>query len=142
MTSTIDHTKKLVGSLLIAVCFLIPTPAQAFDEAALKQIKSMGSVLSVMEQFFDIIDSVHAIADNPEKSTIYHMHKIKEIHEDLGNKANAVPAIRGVLKDSDNPTIRRAAYLMLGETLKETGSPQEALKVLEQGLKESIEKAR
>jgi predicted Zn-dependent protease len=70
------------------------------------------------------------------------MHKIKEIHEDLGNKANAVPAIRGVLKDSDNPTIRRAAYLMLGETLKETGSPQEALKVLEQGLKESIEKAR
>ena len=46
-----------------------------------------------------------------------------------------------VLDTSQNPTIRNAAYIMMGDTLKETGRADEAIEYLRRGLAENIEAA-
>jgi hypothetical protein len=46
--------------------------------------------------------------------------------------------LQEVLAKSRNPAIRNAAYMMLGDTLKETGRSDEAIKLLRQGLDENV----
>ena len=50
--------------------------------------------------------------------------------------------LKEVLDESRNPTIRNAAYMLLGDTLKETGRADEALEYLRRGLDENIEAAQ
>ena len=66
------------------------------------------------------------------------MQKIQEVYEQRGDKARSVDVLKDVLEQSDNPTIRNAAYLMLGDTLKESGRASEAIDVLREGLAENI----
>ncbi len=66
------------------------------------------------------------------------MQKIQEAYEQLGQKARAADVLRSVLKDSDNTTIRNAAYMLLADNLKDTGRADEALELLRQGLAENI----
>lgn len=47
-----------------------------------------------------------------------------------------------MLQDSNSLAIRNAAYIMLGDTLKETGRADEALQLLKQGLSENIKAAQ
>jgi len=82
--------------------------------------------------------STHAIASDHEKAAIIQMQKIQEAYEQLGQKARAADVLRSVLKDSDNTTIRNAAYMLLADNLKDTGRADEALELLRQGLAENI----
>jgi len=69
------------------------------------------------------------------------MQKIQEVYEQRGEKARSTEILKQVLEDSSSVTIRNAAYMMLGDTLKETGRADEAIQLLRQGLKENIEAA-
>ncbi|MEL7025249.1 MAG: hypothetical protein AAGL69_16060 [Pseudomonadota bacterium] len=106
-----------------------------------EELEMMQQFMSVMDGYFSIIESTHDIASTPEKSAILQMQKIKEIYEDRGEGARAVGVLRQVLSESQNPTIRSAAVLILSDLLNETGRADEAIKVLEQGLAESVQAA-
>ena len=56
--------------------------------------------------------------------------------------AGTTDALRAVLSDTDNQTIRNAAYMMMSETLKEAGRTDEALALLQQGLKENVRQVK
>ena len=101
----------------------------------------MEQFLGIMESYFGIIDSTHEISSDAEKSAIFQMQKIQEVYEERGEKARAIDVFRQVLKDSNNPTIRNAAYMMLGDALKETGRADEAVQLLSEGLRENIKNA-
>ena len=47
-----------------------------------------------------------------------------------------------MLENSRNPAIRNAAYILLGDTLKETGRSDEAIELLRQGLAENVKAAQ
>lgn len=129
-----------IASLFLITSLVIPDEALARPPEP--DLRQMESFLEIMHSFFEIIDSVYQVSDNPEKSAILHMHKIQEIYKERGEKAKAIQVFRKVLNETSNPTIRNAAYLLLSDTLKETGRADEAVKALRAGLKENLQNAQ
>ncbi|MGI9287066.1 MAG: hypothetical protein ACR2P1_16905 [Pseudomonadales bacterium] len=125
----------IAASLLLI--FALQSQAQSPE-----QLKTMQTFLSIMDSYYQIIELTHAVASDNEKAAIVQMQKIQEVYEELGKKAQAADILRGVLKDSRNPTIRNAAYMLLADNLKDTGRADEALKLLQQGLAENIAAAK
>ncbi len=125
---------SVTATLLLAVAPV--SHAQSQDDLALMQ-----TFLNIMTDYLQIIDATHAIVSDSEKAAIMQMQKIQEAYEDRGEKARVADVLRDVLKDSRNPAIRNAAYIMLGDILKETGRTDEAIQLLREGLNENINAA-
>ena len=128
------RTLGIVVSLTLMLAVAPGTRAQSADDMQL-----MRAFLDIMTDYLTIIESTHGIASDSEKAAIMQMQKIQEVYEERGDKARSVDVLKKVLEDSRNPTIRNAAYLMLSETLKESGRASEALALLQRGLDENIE---
>ena len=134
------HLFKTATIAFTATVMLMAAPgarAQSQDDLELMQ-----TFLSIMTDYFGIIESTYEIASEPEKAAILQMQKIQEVYEERGEKARSVDVLKQVLEDSNNPTIRNAAYMILGDTLKETGRADEALEFLRRGLDENIKAAQ
>lgn len=129
----------------ILLCTAVAAPVQAQDreqrDAERHELAQMDMFLGLMRQFFGIIESMHEVAGNPEKSAIFQLHKIQEAYEERGEKPRTAIVMRHVLEETDNTTIRAATYLMLGDLLKESGRSDEAIEVLRRGLDESLRAA-
>ena len=106
---------------------------QTQDDLALMQ-----TFLQIVSDYYEIIDATYDIASDSEKAAILQMTKIQEVYEEKGDKARSTDVLKKVLEDSRNPTIRNAAYILIGDTLKETGRADEALEFLQRGLDENI----
>lgn len=122
---------SITATLLLAVAPV--SHAQSPDDLALMQ-----TFLNIMTDYLNIIESTHAIVSDSEKAAIMQMQKIQEAYEERGEKARIAEVLRDVLKDSRNPAIRNAAYVKLGDILKETGRTDEAIALLREGLSENI----
>lgn len=125
---------------ILATVMLAASPAsraQTTDELQLMQ-----TFLAIMTDYFGVIESTHEISSNAEKSAILQMQKIQEIYEERGEKAQAAEVLRQVLKESRNPTIRNAAYLLLSDNLKDTGRSEGAIELLREGLTENVKAAQ
>ena len=131
--------RKITISITAAMLFVVAPSAQAQDQ---ENLELMQTFLSIMTDYFEIIESTHDIASDPEKAAIMQMQKIQEVYEQRGEKARSTDVLKQVLADSDNTTIRNAAYMLLGDTLKETGRADEAIELLRQGLNENIAAAK
>ncbi|MCK5324919.1 MAG: hypothetical protein KAJ57_02890 [Woeseiaceae bacterium] len=125
---------SVTATLLLAVAPV--SHAQSQDDLALMQ-----TFLNIMTDYLQIIDATHGIVSDSEKAAIMQMQKIQEAYEERGEKARVADVLRDVLKDSRNPAIRNAAYIMLGDILKETGRTDEAIQLLREGLNENINAA-
>jgi len=122
--------------LLLAACCALSTPQALAEENP--DIVKMSQFVDLMQGFYATIEAVHEIASSPEKSAILEMQKIQDIYKDRGDQAEAIKVLQGVLKRTDNPTVRNAAAIMLGDALNETGRASEAVKVLQAALEENI----
>ena len=131
--------RKITISITAAMLLVAAPGAHAQDQ---KNLELMQTFLSIMSDYFEIIESTHDIASNPEKAAIMQMQKIQEVYEQRGEKARSTDVLKQVLADSDNTAIRNAAYMLLGDTLKETGRADEAIELLRQGLTENIAAAK
>ena len=134
------YSVKTIAIGLVATMLLAAAPqarAQTPENLALMQ-----TFLEIMTDYFQIIESTHDIASDPEKSAILQMTKIQEVYEERGEKARSADVLKDVLAKSDNQAIRNAAYMLLGDTLKETGRADEALELLRKGLDENISASR
>ena len=128
----------ILGTTATLALMMAPAAnAQTTDELQLMQ-----TFLAIMTDYFEIIESTHDISADPEKAAIMQMQKIQEVYEERGEKARSVAVLKKVLEDSNNATIRNAAYMMIGDTLKETGRADEALEYLKRGLDENIKAAK
>ncbi|MEM8983451.1 MAG: tetratricopeptide repeat protein [Pseudomonadota bacterium] len=125
-------------AVTVAMAVALATPASAQSAREVAQIQSF---LELVERYYQLIESTYQISDNPEMAAILQMQKIQEAYEDTGNKALAQDVFRRVLKESGNQTIRNAAFLMLGDSLKETGRTEEAVEVYQRALEENVKKA-
>ena len=125
-----------LGLFLLIVFASPPSKAEVAEEIAQIEV-----FLSVMQKFYELIEQVHENSDDAEKSAILQLFKIKEIYEERGEKTKAIDVYRMVLEKTDNSTIRNATTVMLGEILKETGRPDEAVEVLRSGLMENLQNA-
>ena len=133
------RTFKTIAVSITATLLLAAAPganAQTQDDLRLMQ-----TFLSIMTDYFEIIESTYGVASSPEKAAIMQMQKIKEVYEDRGEKVRSVEVLREILDRSSNPAIRNAAFMLLGDTLKDAGRTDEALEYLRRGLAENIQAA-
>lgn len=124
--------------LAVGASLLLALPAQAQTP---QELQTMQTFLDIMTSYFEIIESTHDVSSNEEKAAIMQMQKIQEIYEQRGEKVRSVDVLKGILRDSRNPAIRNAAYMMMGDTLKDAGRTDEALELLQQGLRENVQTA-
>lgn len=129
--------KTLATSLMFVAIFGAQT-VQADDSDELAQ---MARFMTVLEGYYNIIEATYDIASDPEKAVILQMVKVKEIYEERREVGTAVKILRDVLDNSENPTVRRAAVLILSDLLNETGRSDAAVEVLTKGLEESVRDA-
>lgn len=134
------NTLRTLAIATITAAMLVAAPASRAQSQ--NELQTMQTWLEIMTSYFDIIEATYAISSDPEKAAIMQMQKIQEVYEERGEKARAVEVIREVLENSRNPAIRNAAYLMLGDNLKETGRTDQAIELLRQGLSENIRAAQ
>ena len=130
------RTVKTVFVSITATLLLAVAPvsyAQSQDDLALMQ-----TFLNIMTDYLNIIESTHAIVSDSERAAIMQMQKIQEAYEERGEKARVAEVLRDVLKDSRSTAIRNAAYVKLGDILKESGRTDEAIALLREGLSENI----
>lgn len=127
--------RKITISITAAMCFVAAPGAHAQES---EDLQLMQTFLAIMTDYFEIIEATHDVSSDPEKAAIMQMQKIQEVYEQRGEKARSVDVLKKVLEDSDNRAIRNAAYILLGDTLKDTGRADEALQLLRQGLSENI----
>ena len=131
---------KTVILAAVAATMLAAAPAARAQSA--DDLAKMQAFLDIMTDYMEIIEATHDISSDPEKAAILQMQKIKETFEERGEKSRAVESLKQVLENSRNPAIRNAAYIMLGDTLKETGRSDEAIELLRQGLAENVKAAQ
>jgi len=105
------------------------------------ELSRMQTFLGIMTDYMAIIETTHEISAAPEKAAILQMQKMKEIYEERGEKARVVEELRRVLDNSSNQAIRNAAYVLMSDTLKETGRSAEAIELLREGLAENLKAA-
>jgi tetratricopeptide (TPR) repeat protein len=127
--------RKITISVTAVMLFIAAPGAHAQEQ---KNLELMQTFLSIMTDYFEIIESTHDIASDPEKAAIMQMQKIQEVYEQRGEKVRSTDVLKQVLEDSDNTAIRNAAYMLLGDTLKDSGRADEAIELLRQGLNENI----
>ena len=121
----------------VILAFSPASRAQTTDE-----LQMMQTFLEIMTDYFSIVESIYEISSNPEKAAIMQMQKIQEVYEERGEKVSAVKILQNVLNESRNTTIRNAAYMMIGDTLKEAGRTDDAIEMLQDALSENIEAAQ
>jgi len=130
--------REFTISVTVAMLIVAAPVAQAQNQ---ENLELMQTFLSIMTDYFEIIEATYSVSSDPEKAAIMQMQKIQEVYEQRGEKARSIEILKQVLEDSSSVTIRNAAYMLLGDTLKDTGRADEAIQLLRQGLKENIEAA-
>ena len=123
--------RTTIASLLLGSTLVIAGGAQAQQGEELERMKQF---MGVMEGYYGLIDGVHDVASNPDKSAILQLQKIEEIYKARGDRAEAIAVLRDVLKRTSSATVRNAAAIMLADALNETGQSMQAVEVLREAL--------
>ena len=98
------------------------------------QLHTMEQFLSVMQNYYELIERIHAVASDNDKAAIQQLMKIEDIYKDRGDRAQAIVVLRRVVSEAKSSTVRNAAAFMLADALNETGQASEAVEVLKQAL--------
>ncbi|HEC29478.1 MAG TPA: hypothetical protein ENI65_07825 [Gammaproteobacteria bacterium] len=106
-----------------------------------EQLQRMRTLIGLLQDFMNVIESVHAMSDNPEKAAIYQMYKIEEIYKARGQSKRAIKLFQNILNKTDNLAIRNAVYMRLGD-LQKNHRNNDALEIYEQALKENINRMK
>ena len=107
---------------IVAVALAVMAlPVRAAEPQQMQAVAQMHQFMTVMEDYFQLIHTMHSVASDPEKAAILHMQKIQEIYKERGDVAEAITVLRDVMKNAKSPAVRSAAATMLADTLKVFG---------------------
>lgn len=124
---------------LMVLLAALAAPLAHAQQPQLEQLEMMKQFIGVMQSYYALIEQVHGIASDPEKSAILELQKIEDIYKNRGDRADAIVVLREVVDTSPSPTVRNAAAFMLAEALNETGQASEAVRVLQDVLNKNLE---
>ena len=126
------------SSCLVFLLSALAAPIASAQQPQVEQLEMMKQFIGVMQGYYALIEQVHDIASDPEKSAILELQKIEDIYKNRGDRAEAIVVLRDVVETSPSPAVRNAAAFMLAEALNETGRAGEAVKVLQDTLNKNL----
>jgi predicted Zn-dependent protease len=124
--------------LLTAMVMFCAAATSTVHAAEPEDLGRMKEFMGIMEGYYSIIDGVHSVASDREKSAIQQLQKIEEIYKNRGDRAQAIVVLKDVVERTSNDTIRNAAAVMLADALNETGQASEAVEVLKSALERNL----
>ena len=119
---------------LLSTLLLFGAPHALAQDAQLEQLGKMEQFLTVMQNYYELIERIHSVASNSDKSAIQQLMKIEDIYKKRGDRAQAIVVLRQAVNDAKSPAVRNAAAMMLADALNETGQASEAVDVLKSAL--------
>ena len=138
--SKVGHRcRKMALPFALLAALTMASPSSSAQQGG--DFDRMTSMLSLMNGFYGLMESVHEAARDPEMTALIQMHEIQEIYKNRGELREVIPIFEGVLAKSKNPTIRAMAYMKLADTMKKLGETDTAIALLESGLQESLQRA-
>ena len=106
--------------IIIMLSGAIAMPVRANDPSV-EQLAQMQQFIGLMQVYYGVINAMHEVAMDPDKSAILQLQKIEEIYKSRGDRAEAIAVLREVVERTSSATVRNAAAVMLADALNETG---------------------
>lgn len=129
------HTTRAIA---LTVLLLTGAAHAQVGEAQMAQLHTMEQFLTVMQNYYELIERLHAVASDNDKAAIQQLMKIEDIYKKQGDRAKAIVVLRKAMSDAKTSTVRNAAAFMLADALNETGQGSEAVEVLKQALEVNL----
>lgn len=98
------------------------------------QVEQMRSFVQLMSGYYALMNDIHGIGADPDKTAVLQMTKLKEYLEQSGEADRAEDVLRRIATTSERPAVRNVATSMLAEMLANRGNRREAAAVLERAL--------
>ena len=92
----------------------------------------------IHERYFKIVESIHSISDDSEKSVLYQLQQLEDIYKKQRNPQKIVSLYQDVLKGTSNQTVRNAATMKLTQIYKKLGRENDAEALARSSLNENL----
>jgi hypothetical protein len=119
-------TKRMLTSLLVSSAVLLAPALRAQQgpppEAA--------AALFTVQTYLAVLERMGQVSSDPRATLLLAQNSIKEIYEQKGQKAQAVPELRKILQDLEDPAVRTSVRFAIADIYKETGKTDLALEEL------------
>lgn len=130
-TFTIMVMGLFIGSLCVMTS---PAKAQMNPE----NLQMMQKFLELMHSYLEISGQWYELVSNRDLAIYLAIDGIVELYEQKGNKLDAVPVLRDLMKRyGSNRTVRTMIRFKIRDILKDSGKVDEALKELMQIIEEN-----
>ena len=118
----------IASMMMLAATFALPAHAEEEEAEFLKNIQG----------YLDVSEKYVNLSKGKENAVFFAVEGIVEIHEERGEKAKAIPALKKILeKYPENQTVRNIIRFKLRDVYVETGRADLALAELEAVINEN-----
>lgn len=132
--------------LLFSAMFSAQILSSPMDEEGLgmkgQRAEQMKMRLGMLERYLNVVESVHSIADDPEKSVIFQLQQLEDIYKKQRNFDKILDLYKSVLNKTSNQAVRNAVSMKLGQLLRRTGRGNEAEQLMRNALEENMKKLK
>lgn len=98
--------------------------------------------LKMLERYLQVVESVHSIADNPEKTVLFQLQQLEDLYKRQRNPQKVISLYQDILKSTPNVTVRNAASMKLVQLLKRVGKESEAEQLTRNSLEENLKRLK
>jgi tetratricopeptide (TPR) repeat protein len=134
----------LILALMFAAMFplaLIAAPLEGENESA-ESVDRMQMRLKMLEHYLKVVESVHSIADDPEKSVVLQLQQLEDMYRKQRNPQKIISMYQDILKNTSNQTVRNAASIKLAHLLQRAGRDSEAEELTRKSLDENLKRLK
>ena len=141
---TIMKRNNLSITVAIALtAFLMLSPISAMsapfdDDGNIDRAERMQVRLKVIERYLGIVESIHSISDDSEKTVLYQLQQLEDIYKKQRDPAKIVTLYQDVLKNTSNQTVRNATTMKLTQIYKRLGKDEAAEDLARNSLNENL----
>ena len=133
-----QKTKPVLMALVLGIAlsgtgYSAPSVAESPDK-----MEAVQSKLAILKDYFDIVNSFHALADDPEKAVVLSLQQLEDNYKAQGKHEEIVKMYQKVLNETRNQTLRNVAYIKLSEIYKRANRGDEAVALLQKALEENM----
>lgn len=108
------------------------------DEMNGNRAERMQMRLKVIERYLSIVESIHSISDDSEKTVLYQLQQLEDIYKKQRDPAKIVSLYEDVLKKTSNQTVRNAVTMKLTQIYKRLGKDDVAEDLARNSLNENL----
>jgi len=108
------------------------------DEMNGNRAERMQMRLKVIERYLSIVESMHSISDDSEKTVLYQLQQLEDIYKKQRDPAKIVSLYEDVLKKTSNQTVRNAVTMKLTQIYKRLGKDDVAEDLARNSLNENL----